>query len=55
MSLTSLIIFISILNTITVVAMVAWLENNKPKKNKSDYYYEEIDDDEPADTKYSWD
>ena len=57
MDITSLVIFICILNTITIVAIVAWLENiEKRKKDNDIFYYEEIyDDDETADTKYSWD
>lgn len=54
MDLTSLVIFISILNTITIVAIVAWLEKiEKRKKDNDIFYYEEIE--EEADTKYSWD
>ena len=55
MDLTSLVVFVCVLNTITIVAIVAWLEKiEKRKKDNDMYYYEEIDDNE-ADTKYSWD
>ena len=53
MDLTSLIIFVCVLNTITIVAIVAWLENiEKRKKDNDIFYYEEINDDNKS---YNWD
>ena len=60
----SLYVFISsiiIINTITIFAMVAWLERTKTKKSFLDRYYshdEIIDDDDDEYEvigKYSWD
>jgi len=59
----SLYLFISsiiIINTATVIAIVAYLESLGNKKSKSDYYYsgdQLIDDDDEYEVvnKYSWD
>lgn len=59
----SLYLFISsiiIINTATVIAIVAYLESLGNKKSQSDYYYsgdQLIDDDDEYEVvgKYSWD
>ena len=53
LDLTSLVVFVCVLNTITIVAIVAWLEKiEKRKKDNDIFYYEEIEDDNQS---YNWD